>query len=233
MPVVVHRHAVVAAPGWTRGVHPGDAVGRAALHLAHMRHCVHRPGIVGVQLHRAAAKAFGALEGEVFFQPEGHHAEHVAIAGVLFAPVAAHPGDAVAQHCRAAQHQVAHMRQLQCQQVARVLDEVAVQTAQPRVHVAAGPDAQRGKQRLLARRRRVPAGRGELQAFGCRGEQRQLEGAEHQPGLQQVAGDEVRVVGEHRCQQRQRVHAPAVEQVQSRVVGFCRRRERGGQCLAV
>ncbi len=144
MPPVVKRQPIVYGPVGDPALEPFDAFADPALHLHHVRHRVHGPRIAAVQVQRPPAGLLGTAIQRGLLEPEGVHAEHVAVARHVGAPVRQDLRDAVAQQGRLAVEEVGDMRGLHRDEVARVLDDDVTVEPQRALEVALEPGARRG-----------------------------------------------------------------------------------------
>ena len=135
-----------------------------ALHLHHVRHGVHGPGIAAVQVERPPPGCLGAVVEARFLEPEGVHAEHVAVSRRPGAPVRQHLRHAVAQHGGAAEEEIAEVRELQRQGVARVVVKDRAVALDGGFEIAVEPGARRRDVAALAVVRQPPHRRGGFDA---------------------------------------------------------------------
>src|SRR5215471_18900760 len=99
-----------------------DALCRAALHFHHVRHRMHCPSVLLVQGDGFATPFFGLFVLASLLKAECMHSFNEAITRYAVIPMRQHTRHAIAEHVGIAQREVAEMRILQSQQVARVLD---------------------------------------------------------------------------------------------------------------
>ena len=219
VPVVVHGQRIGVGPERGLAAQPVDAVAWAALHFADVGNGVDGPGVVGVQGHRRTAQGFGPRVLAAFLQAKRLHAQQVTPAAVVRAPGAERAPDAVAQQRRLAEHQVLHVGELQRQQIAWVVHQVAVQQAVGAGHVAGGPDRQGRLQGPLAQVRR-PVARGSRGQVQPRLRQElAVDRAQHERRQSLVGVDEAGVVGQGGLERLDRVQSQAVELRQGGVPG--------------
>ena len=95
----------------------------ARLHLTDMREGMDGPSILGVQRDGTLGSGLGRAIVAHLLEAEGVHAEREAIARHLFIPGRQHARDAVAQAERIAHEEIADVRDLQREQIARVIDQ--------------------------------------------------------------------------------------------------------------
>ena len=173
-----------------------------------------RPGVARLEVERAAAGVLGAVVVVHLLEAEGVHAEHVAVARNVAVPVRQDARDAVAQHHRLAEEEVALMPELQGQQVARIVDQHGAVEVSGALQVALEPGAQRLHVPALA----LVRGRGEmlrgLEAAAQFGLGAALGRDHHQAGAEAVAEDKAGVRLQHLVDRRERIGEIAVEQLQ-------------------
>ena len=159
VPPVVEGEGVVGRPVLLARLQPVDAVVDAALHLHHVRHGVHRPAVLRLDLERLARRAFRLGVLVALLQAERLHSKDVRIARHRRAPVRQHARDPVAQVQRVAAQEVHQVRGLQRDGIARVVDQHRVEGPAGVVPLVAHELVAGGQQQLLARRhdRRVRA----------------------------------------------------------------------------
>ncbi len=172
----------------------------AALHLEHVLHGVHGPGVAPVEVERAAADVLGAHVVRVLLQAEGVHAEQVAVAGHVVVPVRQRLRHAVAQHQRVAEEEIDDVRGLDCDQVARVLDRDRVVELDRALEVAFQPGARGRDVRALARGGAIADAVERLDALPDQRQRALLRGHHGEVGLERVRHRKVRVLGERRVE---------------------------------
>ncbi|MNT47008.1 hypothetical protein D3C72_1836860 [compost metagenome] len=155
------------------------------------------------------------------------HAEQVTVARHAVVPVRQHLRDAVAQHRRLPQQEVAQVCHLDCQQVAWIVDhDIAVQP-QRAVKLAVQPRARRGQVALLAL---VQPGErlAGFHAVAQHGLGGAVAGSQHQAGAQGMAHGEAGIGVERGVDDAERVAVVAVQQAQGRFIQLDRARVLGG-----
>ena len=118
---------------------PGDTLLRAALHLHDMGDGVDRPGIGGIDRHGPAAARLGPGVVAGLLQPEGAHAEHIAVAGHALVPGRQHARDAVPVLGKRAVIEMQVVREADREDVARVVQQDVLEAAHGPGGVASGP----------------------------------------------------------------------------------------------
>ena len=219
MPVVVHRERVVLLPGAVSVVSQRMPSCHPALHLVHVRHRMHGPGVVRLEFQRPPAQRLGARVLVALLEAEGVHAQHVAIAGIVRVPLASARPMRSRNMAVWPEHQVHHVGELQRERSRGWSTRWRSSRRLARPHVAFGPALQGGLEGLLAHRRPAAARGRSGQARARRWQQLPVDGAEHEAGHHQVAGDEVRVLRQRRLQHRDRIEPQAVEEVERLLVG--------------
>ncbi|MNL27599.1 hypothetical protein D3C87_1491980 [compost metagenome] len=189
-----------------------------------MRHGVDRPRIARVQRHGLAATRLGVFIAIGFLEPEGMHAEQVAVAGHIPVPMGQHLRDAVAQHRRLAEQEIAQMGHLHGEDVARIVDGDVTVRLHRLGESPVQPGARGGQMAALAQVGAVAQGLAGLHALAQQGHGGAVARGHHQRGAQCVAHGEVGVVGQRGIHRRQRVAVVAMQQRQPGLIV----RERGG-----
>ena len=177
-----------------------------------------RPRVARFEFDGTSTQLFGKRVLPVFLQAERLHAEQVAVPGVARSPGRPGPGDPVVQHHRPSERDITQMRQLQREQVARMVEQVPIEVAVPLVQLAVGPRQQRRMKGTLPFGRLVPAGRSSREARLRHRQHLGVVDAEQQRCLHQVSRDVVGVGVERRLQRRQRIETKAVEHLEHLVV---------------
>jgi hypothetical protein len=119
VPKIVHGEKSIG-PRARLGSKPGDALGRAVLHLHHVCDRVPAPSPTFVERHARASQSFGTRVVAALLEPERVHAKNRRIARHCFAPSRKHPREAISQHARVPGQEVDQMTGLQRQRIARV-----------------------------------------------------------------------------------------------------------------
>jgi hypothetical protein len=150
VPPVVERECVVDRPVARAGDQAVDAIAVTALHLHDVHERMYGPGIAWVQLERLEARVLGTVVEAGFLEPERVHSQHVTVARHRGVPGRQDLRDAVAQHRRLAQQEIAYVRRLQREQVTRVLDDDLAILADGIREIAFEPGPGGGRVRALA-----------------------------------------------------------------------------------
>jgi hypothetical protein len=233
MPPVMDRQHVVGRPVVHPAGHPADAVAKPPFHLHHMGDGMDRPGIARRQFDRVAAGILRPPEHVVLFQPEGLHAENVAIAGYGRVPLGQDARRAVAQQGGVADEEIDLMGDLKRQEVARVVQQhLSIKVARA-VEVAVRPRS--GGRDVAA----LPVVGGGHKPFGrldaaAQFRLRRLFGRhQHERGAQAMAHDEIGVFFQRFVDRRERVGEEAVQEAQGMFEAVERAAVRSGDRLAV
>ena len=177
----------------------------AALHLEHVLHRVHRPGVARVQAERVAADVLGALIVRRLLEAEGVHAEQEAVAGHLGVPVRKRLRHVIAQQDRVAEVEVDEVGRLDRDQVARVLDRDRAVQVRGVLEAALRPGARGGDVRLLAGGGAVAEALDGRDARLDQGKRALLRGHDGEVGAQRMRHREVRIGGERGVERRERI----------------------------
>ncbi len=200
-------------------LHPAHALVEAAFHLADVGHRMDRPGVARLHVERLAAGRLGTGVLVAFLQPEGVHAQQVAVARVGLRPVGQHTRDAVAQPLRLAEVEVGEVRELHRQQVPGVVHQMAAQQAVRGVELPLLEGAERLGERAFPFIGNARVALGRFDALAGHGHQRALHRGDQQACLQELTGDEIGLLRQGGVDGRKRVQGIGVEQGQRLVVG--------------
>ena len=132
---------------------PGDAFPGAALHFHDMGDGMDRPRIGGVYGHSPAAEILGPGVVADFLQPEGAHAEHIAVAGHALVPGRQHARGAVPVLGERAVIEMQVVREADREDVARVVEQDVLEAADGPGRVTRSPARQGVRMGAFARRR--------------------------------------------------------------------------------
>ena len=213
MPPQVEREHAVRRPTIGAGRKELRTLCGAALHLHDMRDGMHGPAVLPVQGDRLAAACLGLLVIAGFFESERIHPFDEAIARHVAIPVRQHAGNSIAQHVRIAEEEVADMRVLKRQQIARIGDRRAAPQFDRPFPIAVEPRTHRGNVHPLAvvglRRQRF----GRLHALDQFRLERLVGRGRQRAGAKGVRHREVRMVGDDLVDLGQRVGLIGMQQV--------------------
>jgi hypothetical protein len=135
-PVVEGEAVVLAGPVAHALLEEAHALVHATLHLHHVGDGVHGPAVLGRELERAQAGSFGLRVLVALLHSEGVHPDHERVAGQPWRPCREHARDAVAKVERVTANEVHEVRELDREDVARVLDQDAVEGGHAAMPVA-------------------------------------------------------------------------------------------------
>ncbi len=151
MPPVVHLEVVVVGPV----VHPlleeTNSFAEARLHLVVVDDRVDGPDVLRVERESAQAHLFRAPVVARFLEPEGVHAEHGPVEGVVGRPGWQHLGDPVAERERVAREVVDVVPDEEREDIARVLARQLAEDPGSSDHVALDEGVDRGDVGALTR----------------------------------------------------------------------------------
>ncbi len=189
VPPQVVQEKALAAPVLLEAGEPGDALGRPALHLEHVRHGVRAPDLGRIELHRAAPETLRRALLARFFEGEREARHEPRIVAPL-------RGDALERGAHLglpAAPEIVRVREAHREQVARPDHEDQLPLAQRAVHVAADPALERAHVRLLARRGGVGMPLRGAQRLGRGRHGGAAVGEHHEVAPQAVRRDESRI----------------------------------------
>ena len=197
VPTQVAREAVALRPVRLPVRHPRNTFINAALHLHHMGHGMNGPGHLGGAVQGVAAGVFGLGVQVALFQTKGVQAQHIRVQRVGRVPFGQHARHALAQLGGVTAVKVEQVGPLQCQRVARVVQQQGFPGAAGAMPVAGRQPPQRMQVAALARA-------GLCIGMGCKDiglveqrhgvfHQRRLGQAEQEAGLHQQRQQPMRV----------------------------------------
>ena len=195
-PVVEGEGIVVLRPVSPAPFHEGDAFVLACLHLHHVAERVLGPAVVRLQRERLPAALLRRAVVAAFLQAEGGHAEQEAVSRVLPAVGRQGAGDTAAQIVPLALEEVGEMADLEGHHIARLVGDDPVEPCRHPVPVARGPVRNRRNVGPFALRGLAREGLEAAEACFDLGQHALLPEHGVQLGPENVAGDEVRVVGQ-------------------------------------
>ncbi len=166
VPPDMAAEGVAVLPMIERIIEPVDAFLVAPLHFHHVRHGMDGPHVVGVPRHRLAAEFFGGRVIARLLQPEGTHAQDVAVIGDVRRPARQHRSRPAAQARRVAEPEAGEVVQPECEDIQRMIRQDRLPALAGADGVAAGPGIQGLDMAPFARARAGHAGFRLLQRIG-------------------------------------------------------------------
>src|SRR5882724_10609278 len=150
VPEIMEREQASGRPDIGAVLEERGSFARAALHLHHMGDCMHAPTILAVERDSRTAGFLGARIVAGLFEAEGMHAQHIAATGNGGVPMRQDARDAITQHGRIAQEEIAQMRELDRREIARISDRDTAPLLDSLLELAVMPGPKRGDMTAFA-----------------------------------------------------------------------------------